>query len=77
MLHLLHARLTYVTLLLTNALDSYGGFTLSNHSKQGLIGGLGQLSHMLFRSAMNEGVVELRNNINHLVSYAFNNLNSN
>lgn len=53
---------------LTHALDSYGGATLYKNTKRGLSGGIGKLSPLLFESAMNEDVIELRDNFNQLVS---------
>ncbi len=57
---LLRYRLTYVNHSLTDVLDSYGGLTSSHRAKRGLSNGLGQLSRMLFSTAMDEDVIELR-----------------
>ncbi len=70
MLSLLQYGLTYVNHSLTDIVDSYGGLTSSHRAKRGLINGLGQLSRMLFGTAMDEDVVEFRQNFNSLVAYA-------
>ncbi len=67
---LLHARVTYLSGTLTLALDNYNGVTLANRTKRSLISGIGQLSHMLFVTAMSENVVELREKFNQLISFA-------
>ncbi len=66
---LLRNRLTYVNHSLTDILDSYGGLT-SHRAKRRPINGLGQLSRMLFGTAMDEDVVELRQKFNSLIAYA-------
>ncbi len=70
MLSLLRYRLTYVNQSLTNVLDSYGGLT-SRRTKRGLINGVGQLSRMLFGSAKDDYVVELRHKFNSLIACAW------
>ncbi len=70
MLSLLRYRVTYVNHSLTDILDSYGGLTSSHRAKRGLINGLGQLSRMLFGTAMDEDIVELRQKFNSLIAYA-------
>ena len=45
---------------MTLALENYKGLTVTNHTKRGLTDGIGKLSQMLFRIALNEYVVELR-----------------
>ncbi len=67
---LLRARLTYLNDTLTLALDNYIGITLANHTKRGVINGIGQFLCMLFGTAMNEYVVELREKSNQLTSFA-------
>ncbi len=67
---LLRYRLTYVNHSLNDVLDSYGGLTSSHRVKRGLINDLGQLSRMLFGTAMDEDVVELRQKFNSLIAYA-------
>ncbi len=56
-LPLLDERVTYLNDTLTLVLDNYNGITLANRIKRGLISGNGQLSLMLFGTAMNEDVV--------------------
>ncbi len=68
-LPLFHARVTYLSDMLTFALDNYNGITLANRTKCGLINDTGQLSRMLFETAMNEKL-ELREKINQLTSFA-------
>ncbi len=51
---------------LTLALENVYGFPLSHRHKRGLFDGLGHLSRMLFGTAMNEDVEELKNRYKHL-----------
>ncbi len=51
---------------LTLALENYHGFPLLHHHKRGFFDGLGQFSRMLFVTAVNEDVEELRDRYNHL-----------
>ncbi len=51
---LLHGRVTYLNDTLKLALDNYNSITLVNRTKRGLINGTGQISRMLFGTAMNE-----------------------
>ncbi len=65
--------LSYITdgiTSITPSLNNYGGLTSSHRAKRGLINGLGQLSRMLFGTAMDEDVVKLRQKFNSLVAYA-------
>ncbi len=55
---------------LTLPLDNCDGINLSNRTKRGLIDDLGQLSRMLFGTATNEGVLDLKEKLNHLTSFA-------
>ncbi len=55
---------------LTLALENYHGFPLSQRQKRGFFDEIGQLSRMLFGTAMNEGVKELRDRYNHLALLA-------
>ncbi len=48
------------------ALDNHNGINLANHTKQGLVDGIGQLSHTLLRTAMNEDVLDLKEKFNQL-----------
>ncbi len=67
---LLHVRVEFVNETLSLALDNYRDFPLTHRPKRGLFDGIGQLSRMLFGTAMNEDVEELRDRYNHLVSLA-------
>ncbi len=55
---------------LTLAFENYHGFPLSGRQKRGFIDGIGNLSRMLFGTAMNEDVEELRDRYNHLALLA-------
>ncbi len=63
-LPLLHVRVTYLNDPLTFALENYNGITLVKRTKRGLINCIGQLFHMMFGTAMNEDLVELRKKLN-------------
>ena len=67
MLSLLHVRIQYVNDTITSALENYKGLTVTNRTKRRLIDGIGKLSQMLFGTAMNKDVVELRDRYNQLV----------
>ena len=67
MLSLLHVRIQYVNDTITSALENNKGLTVTNRTKRGLIDGIGKLSQMLFGTAMNKDVVELRDRYNQLV----------
>ncbi len=69
-LRLLHARVEFLNETLTLALENYHSFPLSHHQKRGFIDGIGHLSRMLFETAMNEDVEELRDRYNHLALLA-------
>ncbi len=69
---MMHERLRYLNETLNIALDNYADPSFSNHTKRGLINGLGQLSRMLFGTAMDEDVQDLRERYNHLASLAAN-----
>ncbi len=68
--HLMHDRLKYLNDTLTLALENYADLSFSNRIKRGLVNGIGQLFRMLFGTAMNEDVEDLRDMYNHLVSLA-------
>ncbi len=53
-------------------LDNYADPSFTNRTKRGLINGLGQLTRMLFGTAMDEDVEDLRERYNHLASLAAN-----
>ncbi len=55
----MHERLRYLNETLNIALDNYADPSFSNRTKRGLINGLGQLSRMLFGTAMDEDVQDL------------------
>ncbi len=67
---LLRPRVEFVNETPSLALDNYRNFPLAHRPKRGLFDGIGQLSRMLFGTAMNEDVEELRDRYNHLVSLA-------
>ncbi len=69
---LMHERLRYLNETLNIALDNYADPSFSNRTKPGLINGLGQLSCMLFGTAMDGDVQDLRERYNHLASLAAN-----
>ncbi len=56
----LHTRVTYLNATIILAMDNNNGITLTNRTKRGFMNGIGQPSRMLFGTAMNEDVVELR-----------------
>ena len=70
LLDLTRSRLLYLNVSITYALDNYYGFDVSNRMKRGLIDGIGHLSRMLFGTAMNEDVEELRERYDQLSSIA-------
>ncbi len=65
---MMHERLRYLNETLNIALDNYADPSFSNSTKRDLINGLGQLSRMLFGTAMDEDVENLRGRYNHLAS---------
>ncbi len=67
---LLHARLTYLNDTISLASDTYIGLNGPSRAKRGLIDGIGKLSRMLFGTAMDEDVEQLRERYNHLTSIA-------
>ncbi|RUM30632.1 MAG: hypothetical protein DSY32_02030, partial [Aquifex sp.] len=69
-LPLLHARVTYLNDTINLALENYSGLDTANRTKRGLIDGIGQLSRLLFGTAMNEDVEKLRDRYNQLTSIA-------
>ncbi len=69
---MMHERSQYLNETLNIALDNYADPSFSNRTKRGLINELGQLSRMLFGTAMNEDVKDLRKKYNHLASLAAN-----
>ncbi len=69
---LMHERLRYLNETLNIAVDNYADPSFFNRTKRGLINGLGQLSRMLFGTAMDGDVQDLRERYNHLASLADN-----
>ncbi len=69
---MIHERLRYLNETLNIDLDNYADPSFSNRTKRGLINGLEQLSRMLFGTAMDEDVQDLRERYNHLVLLAAN-----
>ncbi len=69
---MMHEHLQYLNETLNTALDNYADPSFSNCTKRGFINGLGQLSRMLFGTAMDEDVQDLRERYNHLASLAAN-----
>ncbi len=67
---LLHARLSYLNDTISLASDTYIGLNGPSRAKRGLIDGIGKLSRMLFGTAMDEDVEQLREKYNHLTSIA-------
>ncbi len=67
---MMHDRLQYLNEALNIALDNYAEPSFSDHTKWGLINGLGQLSRMLFGIAMDEDVEDLRERYNHMALLA-------
>ncbi len=65
-------RLRYLNETLNIALDNYVNPSFSNRTERGLIHGFGQLSRMLFGTAMDGDVQDLRERYNHLASLATN-----
>ncbi len=65
-------RLRYLNETLNIALDNYTDPSFSNRTKRGLMNGLGQLSPMLFGTAMDEEVEELWERYNYFASLAAN-----
>ncbi len=65
---MMHERLRYLNETLNIALDNYADPSFSNRTKRGLINGLGQLSRMLYGTAMDEDVENFRERYNHLAS---------
>lgn len=70
LLELMRSRLQHLNATISLALENYYGLDESNRSKRGLIDGMGHLSRMLFGTAMNEDVEELREKYNLLSSTA-------
>ena len=69
-LFLLHARLIYINETITSAVEAYEGLGTPHRTKRGLIDGIGKLSRMLFGTAMNEDVEDLRDRYNQLLAVA-------
>ncbi len=69
---MIHERLRYLNETLNIALDDYAEPSFSNRTKRGLINGLEQLFRILFGTAMDEDVKDLRERYNHLASLAAN-----
>ena len=69
-LSLLHARTRYVMDTVISAVEKYEGLSVTNRMKSGLIDGIGKLSRMLFGTAMNEDVEDLRDKYNQLLTIA-------
>ncbi len=68
----MHEPLRYLNETLDIAVENYADHSFSNRTKRGLINGLGQLSCMLFGTAMDEDMEDIRERYNHLVSLAAN-----
>ncbi len=68
----MRGRLRFLNETQNIALNNYAHPSISNRTKRGLINGLGQLSRILFGSAMDEDVEDLLERYNHLVSLAAN-----
>ncbi len=71
---MMHERLRYMNETLNIASKHCPSF--SDRTKRGLINGLGQLSRMLFGTAMDEDVEDLRERFNHLASLGANQNNA-
>ncbi len=69
-LSLLHARVRYVSDMVHSALENYECLSVTNRTERELIDGIGKISQLLFGTAMNEDVEELRNRYNQLMSIA-------
>ena len=69
-LELLHARTRYVTDTVVAAVDNYEGLSITNRTKRGLIDGIGKLSQMLFGTATEDDVEDLRGRYNQLLNIA-------
>ncbi len=69
---MMHERLRYLNETLNSALDNYADPSFFNRTKRGLINGLGQLSRMLFGTAMDGDMQDPRERYNHLASLAAN-----
>ncbi len=69
---MMHERLRYLNETLNIAMDNFADPSFSNRTERDLINGLGQLSRMLFGTAMDEDVQDLRERHNHLASLAAN-----
>ncbi len=69
---MMHERLRYLKETLNIVLDNYIDPSFFNRIKRGFINGLGQLSCMLFGTAMDNDVQDLRERYNHLASLAAN-----
>ncbi len=65
---MLHARLSYLNDTISLASDTYIGLNAPSRAKRGLMDGIGKLSRMLFGTAMDEDVEQLRERYNHLTS---------
>ena len=70
LLPLMYTRLKYINDTVNLALDSYDGVHDTNRMKRGLVDGIGQLSRMLFGTAMNEDVEQLREQYNQMTLVA-------
>ncbi len=69
---MMHERLRYLNETLNTALDNYTEPSFSNRTKRSLINGLGQLSNMLFGTAMDGDVQDHREKYNPLTLLAAN-----
>ncbi len=69
---MMYEHLRYLHETLNIALDTYADPSFSKRTKRDLINGLGQLSLMLIRTAMDEDVEDLRERYNHLTSLTAN-----
>ncbi len=69
---MMHELLRYLNETLNIAVDTYADPSFFDRNKRGLINGLRQLSCMLFGTAMDEDVEDLRDRYNHFASLAAN-----
>ncbi len=68
---MMHQRLRYQNETLKITLENYTDISFSNRTKRALINGFGQLSHMLFGTAMDEDVEDLGERYNQFFFFFF------
>ena len=66
----MNVRVKYLADTINLALENYSGLNGSTRTQRGLVDGIGKLSRMLFGTAMNDDVEDLRNRYNKLASIA-------